>query len=360
MFQARRQILPSMVARTSSTLQGLYGRALQAQRLRDLGLASNFFEIGAAIEFGMNQEGAHVGRMAHARASFDLGQQEQHGALLSSGIRIVLRRDRIIVSSSPGGCQMLKDKQKNGEATEAPAEAGKVSRKEFEKELAKLQVELTRLQTWVKDKGTRIIVVFEGRDTAGKGGVISRITARTSPRIYRHVALPVPSDREKTQLFIQRYIAHFPAAGEIVLFDRSWYNRAGVEREMIVNNGIILRKYFLDVSQDEQRRRFEARIKDPVKHWKLSPMDTESVRRWWDYTEAYQRMIQATHSSWAPWYIVPADNKRRARLNLIRHLLDSIPYKKVDVDLPKIPKAQRRPKNATEGLGGGQPITNHY
>ena len=277
---------------------------------------------------------------------------------------------------------MLKDKQKKGEITEAPAESGKVSRKEFEKELAKLQVELTRLQTWVKDKGARIIVVFEGRDTAGKGGVISRITARTSPRVYRHVALPVPSDREKTQLFIQRYIAHFPAAGEIVLFDRSWYNRAGVERvmgfvsdedyerfiamvpvverEMIVNNGIILRKYFLNVSQDEQRRRFEARIKDPVKHWKLSPMDTESVRRWWDYTEAYQRMIEATHSSWAPWYIVPADNKRRARLNLIRHLLDSIPYKKVDVDLPKIPKAQRRPKNATEGLSAGQPIPNHH
>jgi polyphosphate kinase len=171
---------------------------------------------------------------------------------------------------------MLKDKQKKGEVTEAPAESGKVSRKEFEKELAKLQVELTRLQTWAKDEGARIIVVFEGRDTAGKGGVISRITARTSPRVYRHVALPVPSDREKTQVFIQRYIAHFPAAGEIVLFDRSWYNRAGVERvmgfvtdedyerfltmvpvverEMIVNNGIILRKYFLDVSQDEQRR----------------------------------------------------------------------------------------------------------
>ena len=277
---------------------------------------------------------------------------------------------------------MLKEKQKKGEVIEAQAEPGKVSRKEFEKELAKLQVELTRLQTWVKEKGARIIVVFEGRDTAGKGGVISRITARTSPRVYRHVALPVPSDREKTQLFIQRYIAHFPAAGEIVLFDRSWYNRAGVERvmdfvtdedyerfiamvpvverEMIVNNGIILRKYFLDVSQDEQRRRFEARIKDPMKHWKLSPMDTESVRRWWDYTEAYQRMIKATHTSWAPWHIVPADNKRRARLNLIRHLLDSIPYKKVDVDLPKIPKAQRRPKNATEGLGAGQPIPSHY
>jgi polyphosphate kinase len=277
---------------------------------------------------------------------------------------------------------MLKEKQKKGEVIEAPAASGKVSRKEFEKELAKLQVELTRLQTWVKEKGARIIVVFEGRDTAGKGGVISRITARTSPRVYRHVALPVPSDREKTQLFIQRYIAHFPAAGEIVLFDRSWYNRAGVERvmgfvtdesyerflamvpaverEMIVNNGIILRKYFLDVSQDEQRRRFEARIKDPMKHWKLSPMDTESVRRWWDYTAAYQRMIKATHTPSAPWYIVPADNKRRARLNLIRHLLDSIPYKKVNVDLPKIPKAQRQPKNATEGLGAGQTIPSHY
>ena len=277
---------------------------------------------------------------------------------------------------------MLKDKRKKDEVIEAPAASDKLSRKEFEKELEKLQVELTRLQAWVKDKGARIIVVFEGRDTAGKGGVISRITARTSPRVFRHVALPAPSDRQKTQVFMQRYIANFPAAGEIILFDRSWYNRAGVERvmgfvsdesyerflamvpaverEMIVNNGIILRKYFLDVSQDEQRRRFEARIKDPMKHWKLSPMDTESVRRWWDYTAAYQRMIKTTHTPSAPWYIVPADNKRRARLNLIRHLLDSIPYQKVDVDLPKIPKAQRRPKNATEGLGAGQPIPNHY
>ena len=277
---------------------------------------------------------------------------------------------------------MLKDKRKKDEAIETPAASDKLSRKAFEKELAKLQVELTRLQAWVKDKGARVIVVFEGRDTAGKGGVISRITARTSPRVYRHVALPAPSDRQKTQVFMQRYIANFPAAGEIILFDRSWYNRAGVERvmgfvadesyerflamvpaverEMIVNNGIILRKYFLDVSQDEQRRRFEARIKDPMKHWKLSPMDTELVRRWWDYTAAYQRMIKTTHTPSAPWYIVPADNKRRARLNLIRHLLDSIPYQKVDVDLPKIPKAQRRPKNATEGLGAGQPIPNHY
>jgi polyphosphate kinase len=277
---------------------------------------------------------------------------------------------------------MLKEKRKKEEVIEATDSPEKLSRKEFEKTLAKLQVELTRLQTWVKDKGARVIVVFEGRDTAGKGGVISRITARTSPRVYRHVALPAPSDREKTQVFMQRYIARFPAAGEIILFDRSWYNRAGVERvmgfvsdedyerflamapaverEMIVNNGIILRKYFLDVSQDEQRRRFEARIKDPMRHWKLSPMDTESVRRWWDYTAAYQRMIKATDTSWAPWYIVPADNKRRARLNLIQHLLDSIPYKKVNVDLPKIPKAQRRPKNAAEGLDAGQPIPSHY
>jgi polyphosphate kinase len=264
---------------------------------------------------------------------------------------------------------------------EATTASGKMSRKEFEKELAKLQVELVRLQSWVQAKRARVIVIFEGRDTAGKGGVISRITACASPRVYRHVALPVPSDREKTQVYIQRYITHFPAAGEIILFDRSWYNRAGVERvmgfctdeeyerflavtpvverEIAVNMGIILRKYFLDVSQDEQRRRFEARIKDPVKHWKLSPMDTESVRRWWDYTAAYQRMIEATHTPDAPWYIVPADNKRRARLNLIRHLLDSIPYKRIHTDLPKIPKAQPRPKGASESLAG-QPIPSRY
>ena len=277
---------------------------------------------------------------------------------------------------------MAKDKKEKHEAAEASSAPGKMGRKEFEKELAKLQVELVRLQTWVQATGARVIVVFEGRDTAGKGGVISRITARTSPRVYRHVALPAPSDREKTQIFIQRYIAHFPAAGEIILFDRSWYNRGGiervmgfvsdeeaerflrltppVEREVVVNNGIILRKYFLDVSQDEQRRRFEARIKEPVKHWKLSPMDTESVRRWWDYTAAYQRMIEATHTPEAPWHIVPADDKRRARLNLIRHLLDSIPYKRVHINLPKVPKSQPQPKGATERLGAGQPIPNQY
>jgi len=277
---------------------------------------------------------------------------------------------------------LAKDKRKKSDAAEAGGASDKISRKHFEKELAKLQVELVRLQTWVKAKGARVIVIFEGRDTAGKGGVISRITARTSPRVYRHVALPAPSDRDKSQLYMQRYIAHFPAAGEIILFDRSWYNRAGVERvmgfcgdeeyerflalapaverELIVKNGIFLRKYFLDVSQDEQRRRFEARIKDPVKHWKLSPMDTESVRRWWDYSAAYKRMIQATHTPDAPWYIVPADDKRRARLNLIRHLLDSIPYKKVGVDLPKIPKTQPRPKKAVDRLDVGQRIPSRY
>jgi polyphosphate kinase 2 len=277
---------------------------------------------------------------------------------------------------------MAKDKKRKHSVAGGKAASTKIRRKEFERELAKLQIELTRLQTWVQATGARIIVVFEGRDTAGKGGVISRITTRTSARVYRHVALPAPSDREKTQVYPQRYIAHFPAAGEIILFDRSWYNRAGVERvmgfcteeeaerfllvtpaierEMVVQNGIILRKYFLDISQDEQRRRFEARIKDPVKHWKLSPMDIESVRRWWDYTAAYQRMIEATHTPEAPWYIVPADDKRRARLNLIRHLLDSIPYKKVHKDLPKIPKSQPRPKGVTETLSAGERIRSQY
>lgn len=246
-----------------------------------------------------------------------------------------------------------------------------MKRKEFERELRKLQVELVRLQTWVKATGARIIVIFEGRDTAGKGGVISRITQRVSPRVFRHVALPAPTEREKSQLYVQRYVAHFPAAGEIILFDRSWYNRAGVERVMgfcsddeydrfmrlvppfereIVDNGIILLKYFLDVSQDEQRRRFAVRIDNPIKHWKLSPMDTESVRRWWDYTLAYQRMLRNTDTPLCPWYIVRSDDKRRARLNLIAHMLDAIPYEKIKVDLPKVPKAEPKPKGLEDEL----------
>jgi len=257
----------------------------------------------------------------------------------------------------------------------------KLKRKEFEKELYKLQVELTRLQAWAVAEGARIIVVFEGRDTAGKGGVIGRIVQRCSPRVFKHVALPAPSDREKSQIFIQRYVAHFPAAGEIILFDRSWYNRAGVERVMgfcsdgdyerfmrlapaieheIVHNGIILLKYFLDVSQDEQRRRFEARIEDPLKHWKLSPMDVESVRRWWDYTAAYQAMLAATDTPLAPWYLVPADDKRRARLNLISHLLSQVPYRKVGPALPTMPQLAPRPKGIDGRLRVAHPVPNLF
>src|SRR5215217_4735092 len=265
----------------------------------------------------------------------------------------------------------LKRNRAEAEAAEEALSDEKMKRKEFESELRQLQVELVRLQTWVKAAGARVIVIFEGRDTAGKGGVISRITQRVSPRVFRHVALPAPTEREKSQLYIQRYMAHFPAAGEIILLDRSWYNRAGVERVMgfctedeyerfmrlvpsfekeIVDSGIILLKYFLDVSQDEQRQRFADRIDDPVKHWKLSPMDTESVRRWWDYTLAYQDMLRATDTLASPWYIVPSDDKRQARLNLIAHLLSKIPYQKVKVDLPKVPKAKTRPEGAENGL----------
>ncbi len=247
----------------------------------------------------------------------------------------------------------------------------KISRKTFGKELRRLQVELTHLQSWTVGTGARVIVVFEGRDTAGKGGVISRITQRVSPRVFKHVALPKPSDREKSQLFMQRYIAHFPAAGEIVLFDRSWYNRAGVERVMgfctdeqyrrfmrttpafereIVEDGIILIKYFLEVSRAEQRRRFRSRIEDPAKHWKLSPMDVESIRRWWDYTAAYKEMIEGTDTAHAPWYLVPADDKRRARLGLIGHMLGKIPYVPASPELPEMPATQKRPPGLTDRL----------
>ena len=238
-----------------------------------------------------------------------------------------------------------------------------LKRKEYEKELRVLQVELCALQEWVKKHGERVIVVFEGRDAAGKGGVIKAITDRVSHRVFREIALPAPSDREKTQLYMQRFIRHSPAAGEIVLFDRSWYNRAGVEyvlgfaskeqherflkvcpeyERYIVDDGIKLIKYWLEVSEPEQKRRFEARITDPLRQWKLSPTDLCSRSRWFDYSRARDMMLEATDTEFAPWYIVPSDDKRRARLNCISHLLSLIPYKKVSRKKVKLPKRSKQ------------------
>jgi polyphosphate kinase 2 len=238
-------------------------------------------------------------------------------------------------------------------------DGGRMKRKEYEKELVKLQGKLCTLQEWVKQSGQRVIIVFEGRDAAGKGGTIKAITERVSPRVFRLVALPAPSDREKTQMYMQRYLPHFPAAGEIVIFDRSWYNRAGVEHVMgfctekqyegflehcpriegyIVGGGIQLIKFWLEVRDEEQKKRFEARIEDPLRQWKLSPMDLPSRERWFDYSRARDRMLEATDTKWAPWTIVPSDDKRRARLNVIAHILERIPHKKVKrekIDLPK-------------------------
>ena len=235
----------------------------------------------------------------------------------------------------------------------------KLSRKEYETELAKLHGELVKLQLYVRKKGLKIIVVFEGRDAAGKGGVIKRITERVSPRVFRVEALPAPTEREKTQMYGQRYIRRFPAAGEVVLFDRSWYNRAGVERVMnfctkdeykkflkdtptlerwMVESGIQLIKYWFDISMEEQERRFQARVDDPRKVWKLSPMDVASFNRWYDYSRARDDMLAATHSDWAPWNVVRADNKRCARLNCISHFLSQIPYKKLTRDKVKFGK----------------------
>jgi polyphosphate kinase len=225
-----------------------------------------------------------------------------------------------------------------------------MSGKEYESELRRLQAELCKLQDWVKHAGLRVVVVFEGRDAAGKGGAIRAITERLSPRIFRVIALPAPSDREKSQMYLQRYIPHFPAAGEVVIFDRSWYNRAGVEYVMgfctkeqhqgflqlcplferqMVNSGIILIKYWLEVGQKEQARRFEARMSDPLRQWKLSPMDVESWKRWYDYSLARDLMLESTDTREAPWNIIRSDDKKSARLNCIAHLLSAVPYKKV-------------------------------
>jgi polyphosphate kinase 2 len=239
---------------------------------------------------------------------------------------------------------------------------GKLSRKAYEKALFDLHVELVRLQMWAQETGARVCVVFEGRDGAGKGGTIKAITERVSPRVFRVVALPAPTEREKSQMYIQRYMQHFPAAGEIVIFDRSWYNRAGVERVMgyaddehvryfldmapgvekaMVDSGIILLKYWLEVSMEEQTRRLAARIDDGRKLWKLSPMDLKSYSRWYDYSRARDDMFKATDSSWAPWYVVHSDDKKRARLNIIRHLLRHIPYKAPKREKIELPKRQK-------------------
>ena len=240
---------------------------------------------------------------------------------------------------------------------------GKLKRKAYEKELGRLQIELCHLQAWVKETGARVIVIFEGRDGAGKGGTIRAITERVSPRVFRVVALPAPSDREKSQMYMQRYMAHFPGAGEIVIFDRSWYNRAGVEHVMgfctkeqykaflehaptvegyITKAGVILIKYWLEVSNDEQERRFQARLDDPVRQWKLSPMDLPSREKWYEYSRARDRMLDATDTKHSPWHLVRSDNKRRARLNCIKHFLSLIPYKKVASRKVKLPKRSHK------------------
>lgn len=234
-----------------------------------------------------------------------------------------------------------------------------MKREKYEKELAKLQVKLCHLQRWVKEKGLRVVVIFEGRDGAGKGGTIRALTERLSPRVFRVVALPAPSDREKSQVYMQRYLQHFPAAGEVVIFDRSWYNRAGVEYVMgfctkeqheefldrcplmekfLTDSGVILLKLWLEVSDDEQKRRFEARIEDPRRQWKLSPMDMPSRSRWYDYSRARDQMLKKTDTRIAPWFIVRSDDKRAARLNTIAHLLSKIPYRVLPPPEVKLPK----------------------
>jgi polyphosphate kinase 2 len=251
-------------------------------------------------------------------------------------------------------------------AAETKAETKKERNRRYEKEIARLQAELAHLQAWVKATGARIIIVFEGRDAAGKGGVIRRLTERVSPRVFRVVALPAPTERERSQMYIQRYMAHFPAAGEIVIFDRSWYNRPGVERVMgfcteaqaerflqmapkveavMVEQGITLLKYFLTVSEEEQDRRFRQRIDDPLRQWKLSPMDVESYRRWWDYSRAFDEMLTRTDSDAAPWWVVPSDDKKAARINCISHILASIPYERVPFEAPDLGKRRKRPKD---------------
>ncbi len=256
------------------------------------------------------------------------------------------------------------------EAAEQPAR--KMSSKEYYRELEKLEGELAHLQSWVIEKGLKVVIVFEGRDGAGKGGTIKAITGRVSPRVFRVVALPAPTEREKTQMYVQRYLPHLPAAGEVVIFDRSWYNRAGVERVMgfasdeqvqgflrlaplfeklmVDGNQIILRKYWLEVDMDEQTRRLEARITDPRKQWKLSPMDLKSYSRWYDYSRARDDMFRATDTDWAPWFVARSDDKKRVRLNIIKHLLSSIPYEVAKAPKISLPRRQKADDYVDPGL----------
>jgi polyphosphate kinase 2 len=242
---------------------------------------------------------------------------------------------------------------------------GKLGRKAYEKQLLKLQEELCYLQAWVREKGERVIIVLEGRDAAGKGGTIKAITERVSPRVFRVVALPAPSDRQKTEMYLQRYVEHFPAGGEIVIFDRSWYNRAGVEHVMgfctpeqhqrfleltpivekfIIDGGIRLIKIWLEVGQEEQEKRFHARIDDPIRQWKLSPMDLESFKRWYDFSKARDMMLDYTDTVHAPWHVVDSNEKKRARLNVISHILSRIPYKRIAHEKVKLPERSGKKK----------------
>jgi polyphosphate kinase len=287
----------------------------------------------------------------------------------------VKRQRRRHVMIPDMGKKQAKHKQHDAEgpaptksASPHTAKAGqlpKMKRKEYEREMRLLHGELVAMQEWVKSSGAKICIVFEGRDTAGKGGTIKRITERVSPRVFRIVALPAPTEREKSQMYVQRYVQHFPAAGEVVIFDRSWYNRAGVERVMrfcppeeterflelapgfekaMVDSGILLLKYWLEVSADEQTRRLESRINDPRKIWKLSDMDLKSYSRWYDYSRARDAMFAATDTAWGPWYVAHTDDKRRGRLNIISHLLSQVPYKPLAHRDITLPNRQRRRK----------------
>jgi polyphosphate kinase 2 len=266
------------------------------------------------------------------------------------------------------------------QASPPPPATERMKRKAYDQALRELHGELVAMQEWVKDTGAKVCVVFEGRDTAGKGGTIKAITERVSPRVFRVVALPAPTERERSQMYMQRYIPHLPAAGEVVIFDRSWYNRAGVERVLgfctedqakrflelvpemeraIVESDVILVKYWLDVSEDEQTRRLHARVDDPRKVWKLTDMDLKSYTHWYDYSRARDDMITSTHTDWAPWHVAVTDDKRRARLNIITHLLSQVPYEPLKRKAVVFPKRQR-PGGYTEPGSLGKPIPTPY